>query len=96
MLQRFGYGYKLISAVERVSFSSCCGSKFNPSVKKVPDRKWKNQYGEGVIKGEVDLTPKGISLFSGKKGKEISDEVNEIKHLETRQGVITIAVRKKW
>lgn len=96
-LQSLGWNKTLNKRFNGSQFASCCGSKYNPLVTSSVDRKWKNQYGEGVIKGEpLNPAPKGISLFDGKKYEEVSDEFTEIKHLKTRQGLITIAVRKKW
>jgi len=38
----------------------------------------------------------GITVYSGIVGKEVSNEYQEIKHIKTRNGDLTIGVKTKW
>lgn len=89
------------------NFSGCCGATVKPNFKQntgdIPARRWKNQYGEGVIPavaGTVrQLTNEkhqGILLLEGKFGTKLSDEIHDVKHIKTKNGTITVVIRKKW
>lgn len=79
------------------NFSNCCGSNFLGS--EVKERKWKNQYGEGIILGKVVDPIKnnryGICLadgFTGTAGAYLKGTIN---HIKTKNGNITIGIREK-
>lgn len=78
-------------------FSNCCGSRFYASSTK--ERKWKNQYGEGVIpEEEVNLRKKntlGICLTEGFVDEEGAYLKGTINHIKTKNGKITIGIRER-
>ena len=41
-------------------------------------------------------TSQGISLYNGKFGEERTTDVDMVKHIETKNGVLTVAIRSKW
>lgn len=45
---------------------------------------------------DVPHTSQGISLYNGKFGEERTTEVDMIKHVKTKNGVLTVAIRSKW
>jgi hypothetical protein len=86
-------------------FSSCCGSRVLTPPLNIPKegtvtRKWKNQYGEGVtvVKygGLSSYNSFGILLIEGCIGSEVNDDAEEVKHIKTKNGNLTVAVRKGW
>lgn len=84
------------------TFSRCCGSRYRTDVTSgdIPARRWKNQYGEGITpakKGSITRhIDNGILLCDGLVGKEMSNDKHDVKHLKTKNGDITIAIRKVW
>lgn len=78
------------------SIGSCCGSK---TLKGGIIRKWKNQYGEGITGDIIDpvkQNTRGILVIEGQSGKEITEGKTIVKHIETKNGVLTVSVRKEW
>jgi len=77
-------------------FSSCCGSRY---VENRKERKWKNQYGEGITKGR-DADPikdnsHGILLAEGFCGVAGQHGKFSIHHIKTSNGNITISLQEK-
>jgi len=90
------YGYNM-GYEDRACGCCGCATKAPPNT----SRKWKNQYGEGVTKGTPDYNPidynrRGILIIDGKAGKPIADEMNEVHHVKTKNGIITVALRTDW
>lgn len=81
-------------------FAQCCGSAYLTGLKTTPARKWSNQHGFGITPAKpADVCSnikKGIVLLEGKVGESISNYNYEVKHVKTKNGIVTIGVKKVW
>lgn len=101
----FDFGYYKEKVRVGSNFGSCCGSQFRPGkTDSKPERKWKNQHGEGVspaVEGKdipVDMVNGnrlGILLATGKQKTPDTDKM-EFKNIKTKNGWITTSIRTAW
>lgn len=81
-------------------FAQCCGSAYLTGLKTTPARKWSNQHGSGITPAKsTDICSnikKGIVLLEGKVGEKVSNDNYEVKHVKTKNGTITIGVKRIW
>lgn len=79
------------------NFSNCCGSTYRNNTRR--ERKWKNQYGEGVkmVGGNADpiaMNNLGIFMCEGFAGKKGTYDKGTVYHIKTANGDITIGIRE--
>lgn len=65
---------------ERNYFSNCCGASYSPTTPKT------------VSPTRI----KGIRVVGGIVGKERNDDKAQVAHIRTKNGDITILIRKAW
>ena len=103
MIFKWGHGNDPVYTGSTIG--SCCGSLFHQGGKAAqPERKWKNQYGEGVTPAtpakpiSVDMVSnhRGILFVPGVQDTEKEVEGFELKTIKTRNGPVSVSIRTKW